>query len=338
MHDGDLIEDDYDPDDPPDVRGAGPSFRTGGLHPMVWILILFALVDLAWNIVNANLPATANLADDLFYAIQVVPSVVAFLIPAAFLARHRDAPAGLPVLLLGTLLLALVQILFAVADPLHALFETLTPASDDVPFLVPLAALYGGLTLLLGAIALGLVARGLADSRRYFDRGASLSAPLVAVMSIFATVVGILAVTRLSLPDGPLPTSYLVYLVSTVVLGILRVIVWTYLLTTAIGGWRAGEEPRGGWMLATLAGAVVLVALVLVNLAGVLDIQDTTIVAAYGWLITILYAGGHLVLLAAFAIGLPALEEIDDDDEDEDDDAGENEVEYEDAYEKDETD
>jgi hypothetical protein len=57
---------------------------------------------------------------------------------------------------------------------------------------------------------------------------------------------------------------------------------------------------------------------VLVNLPGVFDLQDQTLVQIYGWIIVIAYSGGHLLLLGAFGLGLPSLDEPDDD-EDEDD-------------------
>jgi hypothetical protein len=321
MHDGSLIEDDFDPE-----VGSGPRpprpprrpFSIGGLHWIGWVFLLFALGDLAWFVVNADQPATATVWDYLFYAFQIIPAVVAVLFPVVLLARHPDAPTRTPLLLLGVLLFALVQGLLILASRLQPVFETLSPPSDDVPFLVPLAAIFGGLTLLIGVIGLALAGRGLSNARRYEDGGPALTAPLVAVATIFATVVGIIAATRLSIPDGPIPASYLIYLVSTIILGILRVAVWTYLLTTTLGGWLAREEPRGGWVIATLGATAVLAALVLVNLAGVLDIQDATFVTAYGWLITILYAFGHLDLLLAFAIGLPKVDRFQDD-EDEDD-------------------
>jgi len=290
---------------------------------MAWLFIVFAVGDLAWFVANANIPAASTLWDTVFYAFQVIPAVASVLVPAALLARHGDATTRAPVLLLGMFLFALVQGLLLLANPLQPLFETLTPASEDVPFLVPLAAFYGGLTLLIGAIGLALIARGLSLARRYEDGSASLTAPLLAVTTIFATIVGILAATRLPLPDGPIPVSYLVYLVSTILLGILRIAVWTYLTTTALGGWFAGEEPSAGWVLASVGSAVVILALVLVNLAGVLDIQDATFVAAYGWIITILYATGQLGLLVAFAIGLPGLDESDDGSDEADEDVDE---------------
>jgi hypothetical protein len=152
---------------------------------------------------------------------------------------------------------------------------------------------------------------------------------LVPVATIFATVVGILAASRLTLPD-PMPPVYLVYLAANIILAILRVAAWAYVATSAISGWRAGEEPTVGWRLAAVAGVVVIFALVLVNLPGVFDLQDPTLVQLYGWIIVIAYSTGHLFLLGAFAIGLPSLDETEDDEDDDeaDEEGGDDEPGY----------
>jgi hypothetical protein len=65
-----------------------------------------------------------------------------------------------------------------------------------------------------------------------------------------------------------------------------------------------------------LGAGLVIVALVLVNVVGLFDTQDQTFVTAYGYAIVLPYALGHLCLLAAFALGLPSLDEPDDEDDD----------------------
>ncbi|MEA2631148.1 MAG: hypothetical protein QOE66_1367 [Chloroflexota bacterium] len=321
----DLIEDDFDPDDfgPGDTGDPGSSFSIGGLHWLAWVFILFALGDLAWYVATATFSATPSLADFVVYSLQIIPAVSTVLFPAALLARHPDATTRAPVLLLGTILVALVQALVVLGDPLQSVFDAVTPPTPDLPNFVALAAAYNGFTLLLAACGLALIARGLSLARQYEDAPGKAIGLLVPVATIFATVVGILAASKLTLPD-PMPSVYLVYLAANIILAILRVAAWAYLATSALTGWRAGEEPRVGWRLAAVAGLVVIFALVLVNLPGVFDLQDQTLVQLYGWIIVIAYSGGHLLLLASFATGLPSLDEPEDDgdedDEDDDDD------------------
>ena len=51
---------------------------------------------------------------------------------------------------------------------------------------------------------------------------------------------------------------------------------------------------------------------------GLIDVQDGTFVTLYGYAVAASYALGHVSLLAAFAVGLPALDESDEDAVDED--------------------
>jgi hypothetical protein len=300
-------------DDFEDLAESRPPVSIGSLHWIAWVFLVFALGDLAWFIVNANFSPTPSPSDFVVYALKVVPAVAALLFPAALFARHPNATSRAPVLLLGMMLFALVQGLLVLANPLQPIFETMTPASDDLPGLVPLAELYNGLTLLVAAIGLALIARGLSLARRYEDGSGRWLDLFVPAATVLATVVGIVATSRLPLPDGPIPPIYLLYLASSVTLGVLRVAVWAYLTVSAVRGWLAGEEPVVGWVLATLAGGVIVLALALLNIAGLVDVQDATIITVYGWAIVIAYTVGHLGLLAALAFGLPSLDDADAD-------------------------
>jgi hypothetical protein len=309
MHDSDLSEE-------PAYDDPRPPFSIGGVHWVAWVFILFALGDLVWLIVNAQLTDAPDLLEYLDYGIKVIPAVVAVLLPAVFLMRNPDATIRAQVLLLGTILFALVQGLQVLAVPLQPVFETITPASAETG-LVPLSAVYNTLTLLIAAVGLVLIARGLTLARWYEDRSGAWPGLLVLAATIFATVVGILSVLHLQLPD-PLPIDYLIYLAASVILGIVRMIAWTYLAVSVWRGWLADEEPVGGWRLATVGSGFIIIALVLINIAGVFVITDQTFGEIYGWIIYGLYALGHVGLLLAFARGMPSLDEDDEDVEDDD--------------------
>ena len=132
----------------------------------------------------------------------------------------------------------------------------------------------------------------------------------VPVATVLATIAGVLAVARLDLGDTPMSPPLAIYFGSSVVLGILRVAVWAYLAAVVTRGWRAGEGPSSGWLLGVLAAGLVLFALALVNLSGLLDVQDDTFVTIYGYVVAASYAVGHLCLLLAFAVGLPELDPV----------------------------
>ena len=279
------------------------------------VFVLLALGDLAWFVVNANLGASPVASDVALYALQVVPGVASVLFPAALLARHHDAATRAPVLLLGTIMFAFVQALFILGAPLQPIFETLTPARAATPSLVPLAELYNGFALLIAACGLGLMARGLSLARRYVDRSGPWIEWVVPVATVSATIVGILSASSVSLGDGPIGRTAIAFIAGNVALGIFRVAVWAYLTASAVRGWQAGEDPIRGWRLAGVAGVVILFALALVNLGGVLDLQNPTIVQVYGWIAVGAYTLGNVGLLVAFAIGLPSLDGFDDEDD-----------------------
>lgn len=309
-------------DTPPEPRVPGGPFAIGGLHPVAWVFILLALVDLVWFIVNADTVGMTSLVDVIFYGLQVFPAVAAILFPAALLARHPDAGTRLPVLLMGTILFALVQLLLVLATPLAPFFEAATPASEGIPF-VAMAELYNGLTLAVAALALASIARGLSLARQYEDRTGPWIDWLVPAATGFATVFGIVGATRLEIGD-PVSAIIPIYIGSSVLLGILRVAAWSYLLASALRGIAAGEDPRAGWQLAAVASGIVLFALVLVNIVGLLTVPEAWVIDLYQWTVVFAYALGHLCLLLAFTLGLPSLDPDDEDysDYDEDNDEG----------------
>ena len=101
---------------------------------------------------------------------------------------------------------------------------------------------------------------------------------------------------------------------------------WAWLASVVTRGWLAGEDPRSGWGLASAATAFVLLALVIVEPERPDHVATMRSGPRLGYVIVLAYSGGHLLLLAAFAVGLPAIDEPDEaddedfDDEDEEDD------------------
>ena len=136
------------------------------------------------------------------------------------------------------------------------------------------------------------------------------------VLAIFGTVVGIVSVARIDLSTLTMSLGLAFYLGSIVVFGVVRIVAWAYLTAAAAGGAAAGEEPTAGWRLATLGGALVLLALFLVNIGGLFEIPDQTLDTLYGYVTIVLYALGLLFLLLAFVVRLPALDDATQDDDD----------------------
>jgi hypothetical protein len=323
MHDDGRDADDADP-----IVSAAEG-RTAQLRDrltrswLAWVFVVFALGFIGWFVRFQGLPPGASTTAQVIHILQLFPSVCAILVPAAFLARHPDAPNRAGTLLAGTILFALVQGLVVLADPLQGIFETITPASPDLPDIVPLEAAFNGLIGVVAAFGLVAMAVGLEEARRYEDRVPGwLTGWLVPAAAIFGGYVGVLA-ADVFLGDAPMSPPMAIYLAATVVLGALRLVVWAYLLAVAARGATAGEDPTSGWSLAALAAATVTVSLMLVNLNNVLDLPSEDVATWLGYVIVVGYAVGNVLLLVAFAAGLPVLPgSEDDDDDDEVEDAG----------------
>jgi hypothetical protein len=137
----------------------------------------------------------------------------------------------------------------------------------------------------------------------------------VPAVTILGGVVGVLAAQRYY-GDVPTSASLAVYLGVTVILGVVRLIVWAWLLAVVSRGAMAGEGPPGGWVFATIGAAAVLISLVLVNLTGAIDLPSQDVATWLGYVIVVAYAAGNVLLLLAFVVGLPDLaddDELDDD-------------------------
>src|SRR5207344_1735137 len=108
-------------------------------------------------------------------------------------------------------------------------------------------------------------------------------------------------VSRIDFGETAMTPPLAIYLASSVILGVVRIVMWAFLATVATRGWLAGEDPRTGWGIASLATGLVLLALALVNMSGLVDVPDNALGTGLGYLIVLAYAGGNLLLLVAFA-------------------------------------
>ena len=66
-------------------------------------------------------------------------------------------------------------------------------------------------------------------ARRYEGGSRWMTAWFVPVATVFGTVVGVLAVSRIQFGDTPMTPSLAIYLASSVILGVVRVVVWACL-------------------------------------------------------------------------------------------------------------
>lgn len=295
-------------------------FRRFTMPLLGWLFLALAIGDLAWLIRTAQ-TAGSSPVDLAMFGLSIAPSVAAVLIPAVLLLRHPDSTSRARTLLFGTILFAAVEGLQFLSQGLQPFFEGVTPASAELPTLVPMSVAYSGLTSLIASFGLLYVSVGLARARRYEGGSGILITLITPIAAILAAGSGLLTISQLPSQIAITPTVA-VFLGAQLILGIVTVVAWAYLVVTTLRGVLAGEDPRFGWMLVSLGGALVLAAIALASIGTALGFQDATWSPVVRALTLGGYSFGHLFLLLAFVVGLPSLDE---DGEEEEDDEGDDE-------------
>jgi hypothetical protein len=230
--------------------------------------------------------------------------VATVLAGAVLFVRHPDAIRTLPRMVIGVVLLAAGELLRLAAIPLEPVFAGITPVSEALPFLIPLATAFDAFTSLVSLFGLLYLARGLDEARRFEDRSSMRA--LAVVLVALAAVIGVLRFVSFGeLPaDDTLAIGVLVVLSLGILVG--KMLTWGYVVVVALRGWRAGEAPAGGWLLAALAGAGIFVS-GLATLAVELVVKAPSevqflVYSMLAWIATLAW----VVLLAALALGLPS--------------------------------
>jgi hypothetical protein len=235
-----------------------------------------------------------------------VPPIVSPLLGVALFARHPNAHRTMQSVAFGVVLLAALTVVDRLREPILESIASLDPtfASTGPAYLG-----YGLVQALVGVFALTYLSIGLADARRFEDSPGRRTALILLVAGAIGApaVSALLGFAWLSVQ----PLSSLVSVVSVVATDLA----WAYLAWNAYRGWSAGEEPGTGWALAAGAGfGYVLIA----GLASVLSVfawvsgannsQPQLVYEVY-LLLGAALAGVWVALLAAFVVGLPAVEE-----------------------------
>lgn len=308
---------------PPEARGPHlPDVLTRS--PVAWAFVILALARLIWLVRETQLGPAPELATYVSFVAGAIPAVASVLAPAALLLRHPDAATHARTLFVGTVLMALGEGLRVLGVPLQPIFQQITPGSEETPYLVPLALIYSSAVALLSTYAIASIGLGLAQRRRFADRSGTWFIALVAVLFVLlmaaARVDGILELPFDAIPMTP---TVILYLGSTVVLGILSVAAWAYLAAVAVRGARAGEEPESGWTIGALASLAIVIAFGVNAGLGFATAtpENQALLTGLAQTTAVVFAVGYLGLIVGLLLGLPSLEPpvYEDDDEETDD-------------------
>lgn len=297
-------------------RGPRLPDAPAGIPWLAWVFILLALGEVGWLVANAGLGPNPSVDLVASFVLGAIPSVAVVLLPAALLIRHPDATSRARTLLFGTVLLAAVEGLQILSQVLQPFLESLIPADPELPFIVPMAAIYGALVSLVSSFGLVYIAVGLSQARRWEGGRGIPTAVVLLVVGGAAFGSGILAVAQIQLGQIPWSPTLAVYSGSAVILRALFIVAWTAVAVTAGAGARAGEDPSRGWRLAAVAAWLVVGALAIAMVSGLIPDWFTVIKYTFA----IMFAAGYLGVLAAFFVGLPSLDEPEDEDEPDDED------------------
>lgn len=299
--------------EPMDAADAWPEARPPHLPDrltavpwMAWPYVAVAVVLLATalpRVQDVFAPGGFSLLHLIF---ELEPTVVA-LLGAALFWRHPDALRTLPRVVMGVTLLAASEVLRALAPALADAFATITPAPEALPFFVPLSTAYNAFATVVGLFGLVYLARGLADARRLEDGESSRSITVAVV--ILALLLGVAQWSTIG--DVPADSSMTIGTLVAVSLGLttLYLLAWGYLTLTVGRGWLAGEVPTRAWLVATLGGVSLFVSTIVLAILEWVVIAPTNPVFIIAQVASSLRIAASVLLLVAFALGLPSTAE-----------------------------
>ena len=234
-----------------------------------------------------------------FLVRQWLPGVCASLLGAALFYRHPDAHRRLPMLTMGVVLLA-VAALVAIYPIDRAVMDA-TPV-DETNFASAFLwhGFYRAAITVVNIFGLLYLARGLAEARRFADvvSGRAVGIAFIALVAVASVVSLAPYFTTPDAADLLTPVN-----VVSLILAKIDTLAWLYLFVVALGGWLAGERPRIGWLLVTLAGVIEVFFQLVLVVSGFVDLSQGGFFLS---LLTWLAVARFTFLLAAFALGLPS--------------------------------
>lgn len=292
----------------PEARPPHLPDRLTAVPWLAWPFVAIAVILLAvaWPRVQSLFePAGFSIA----LLIGEMEAAVGALLGAALFWRHPDALRTLPRVVVGVTLLAAREVLRALAPALEGAFATVTPAPEAFPFFVPLSTAYNAFATVVGLFGLVYLARGLAEARRREDGGSSRPATLAVV--VVALLLG--AAQWSTIGDLPADASMTIGTLVVVSLSLttLNLLAWGYLTLTAGRGWRAGEAPRRGWLVATLAGMCLFLSTIMLAILNWVVSAPSDGVLLIHQLASLIGIASSFLLLVALALGLPSTAEPD---------------------------
>jgi hypothetical protein len=282
-----------------EARGPHLPDRLTRVPILVWPFVILAVVQIVAIVLEDWMAMTA---DPGGVALNYGARIAASLLGAALFLRHPDAVRTLPILVLGVTLMAVEQVIGVLSVALGPLFaESWIVPTDDTTTYVG-ASVFSIVRSAIGMLAVLSLALGLAAARRIeggVDRPVLVVLIGGSIVVAVASDIGFRLLTSESVIVSPI--AY----VASVVVGLASLLATSYLVAVALAGWLAGERPSIGWALAAASGSVTIAIVAAFALVSLIQPRDL------GPLLTVFsiaIAASPVLLLVAFAIGLPSTE------------------------------
>jgi hypothetical protein len=278
-----------------------------------WVLPFLVVVVAEVWLFSITGPRSDSL--DWLSARYGVTGLLGSLVGLALFLRHPDARVTLPQIASGAFLLLLQQVMVLLEPAVGPVLRDLTEPSDNLfSSISPMHVAYRTFTSIIGIFGIAFIASGMSAARRHKDIGAVRGlAAVLTIMTVASAAPSILWITEMEFDDS---LVMVVMTISSAVVRLFETLAVSFLVVASLSGWLGLEEPRSGWRLATIGAGLILLQLLLAPFVWSPPLSQDDAVA----LIAFMAVGaviGWVLLVIAFALGLPSTVPISDDDTDE---------------------
>ena len=267
-----------------------------------WLYVFMAITALvAWRAWTLWGPTAAGEELSSFFRLVTLSSSVVAppLFGVAVFARHADVRKSMPMLVFGLGLMAIGVLLTAFGEPIQ---EFLRGDGDILEFQSPAQTaflVFRGLVTLFGVL---YTAAGLSSARS--EPRSRLERP-VTIWLVALTVVSLVLSLRTitdAFSSGEYPAELIVPAGIGFVLSVASNLAWLYLTAVILGGWLAGETPGRAWLAAGIAVLLLFLSPLVIGLAFALTSYANSPLLPFFNYATL---GAWMLLVAAFALGMP---------------------------------
>jgi hypothetical protein len=279
-------------------RGPHLPDRLTAIPLLCWPFIALAIVQLAVGVSDIRSLGELDVSFALSWVAGRISGLAPTLMGVALFWRHPAAARSMPMVAWAMVLFAVGGVLALFSSPLSPMLSELTPPSDASS---PIGWAFVGWQVgssIVAVLAVACLGVGLDRARARRD---ALPRSLMALVVVLATLSALSYIPLLGgSASGAEMVANAIVAVATSTATLLLI---GFVFVVAFVGRRSGEAPATGWAAAALGAGILVAASVLFQLIGLVYMLTGLVPFA---VVTGASAVGWVLLLAAFAVGLPA--------------------------------